>query len=119
MNGWDNFKLSEFACHCGCGDNQIEPYFVDVLQKLRTVYGLPIRVNSGWRCREHDSAIGGKGNHVTGRAADLYIPRANVREFLSHVFSLGIPGVGVKAHGPEAGRMIHLDDIRARFWTYK
>lgn len=44
-----------------------------VLDPAREVLGAPIRVNSGYRCPELNSAVGGVANsyHLQGRAADL------------------------------------------------
>jgi hypothetical protein len=40
---------------------------------LRTVYGKPIRVNSGYRCPKLNKAVGGSATsqHVLGQAADI------------------------------------------------
>lgn len=45
----------------------------NVLDPLREAYGHPIRVTSGYRCRELNSAVGGVSNsqHLTGEAADI------------------------------------------------
>lgn len=43
------------------------------LEPLRRALGAPLRVNSGWRCSELNSRIGGatRSQHVVGEAADL------------------------------------------------
>ncbi|MCC8037005.1 MAG: D-Ala-D-Ala carboxypeptidase family metallohydrolase [Bacteroidales bacterium] len=44
-----------------------------VLDPAREAYGGPIRVNSGYRCPQLNSAVGGakRSYHLQGRAADL------------------------------------------------
>ena len=81
-----NFKVSEFACHCGCGFNVIDQRVINVAQAIRDALGVPVHVNSGCRCEKHNTKVGGvqkkvdhktgkvisKGsNHLYGLAADL------------------------------------------------
>ncbi len=68
-----NFKVSEFTCHCGCGFNIINQKVIDMAQVIRDELGVPVRVNSGCRCVNHNKKVGGvKGSyHTKGLAADL------------------------------------------------
>ena len=45
----------------------------NVLDPLREKYGKPIRVNSGYRCPNHNLAVGGatQSQHMKGEAADI------------------------------------------------
>lgn len=45
----------------------------NVLDPLREKYGKPIRVNSGFRCPNHNLAVGGAtgSQHMKGEAADV------------------------------------------------
>ncbi len=72
-NNTKNFKVSEFACHCGCGFNIIDQRIINMAQVIREALGVPIHVNSGCRCEKHNANVGGvKGsNHTKGLAADL------------------------------------------------
>ena len=67
-----NFKVSEFACKC-CRKNNIDQRVIDIAQALRDALGVPVRVNSGYRCEKHNARVGGvKGSyHTKGLAADL------------------------------------------------
>ena len=67
-----NFKVSEFACKC-CAKNNIDQRVIDIAQALRDALGVPVRVNSGYRCEKHNARVGGvKGSyHTKGLAADL------------------------------------------------
>ena len=48
----------------------------EVLEPLRQHVGVPVRINSGYRSREVNNAVGGVANsqHLTGEAADIRIP---------------------------------------------
>ena len=72
MHDTKNFKATEFACHC-CGQNEIDQRVIDMCQKIRDALGVPVRVNSGYRCPKHNLAVGGVKNskHTLGLAADL------------------------------------------------
>ena len=67
-----NFKVSEFACK-HCGENKVQQKLINMLQIIRDEAGIPIRVNSGYRCEVHNKNVGGvKGSqHTLGVAADL------------------------------------------------
>ncbi len=45
----------------------------NVLDPLREAWGAPIHVNSGYRCRELNKAVGGvpASQHILGEAADI------------------------------------------------
>ena len=67
-----NFKRREFACRC-CGEVKVVPELVANLQVLRDEAGVPLAINSGYRCEKHNKAVGGSPNsqHVQGTAADI------------------------------------------------
>ena len=48
---------------------------VEVLEPLRKWWGREVKIGSGYRCKELNTAVGGVRNsqHVTGQAADLCI----------------------------------------------
>ena len=70
-----NFHSDEFACHCGCGGVQIDSALASGLQIVRDAVGLPVIVNSGYRCASHNAKIGGSKNsyHLVGMAADISV----------------------------------------------
>ena len=49
----------------------------NVLQPLRDIAGVPLRINSGYRCVELNAAVGGvpTSQHVKGEAADVAFPK--------------------------------------------
>jgi uncharacterized protein YcbK (DUF882 family) len=69
-----NFNSSEFQCPCSkCTDQFIDQKLIDKLQQVRDTYGKALKVNSGYRCPEHNAAVGGKigSAHMSGLAADI------------------------------------------------
>lgn len=104
-----NFSKSEFACRC-CGRAEIDQRLVDALQELRDLAGAPVRVTSGYRCPDHNRAVGGakQSRHLLGHAADIVIKSLSVAgmyELAEQVDAFRKGGIGVY---PERG-FIHVD----------
>lgn len=70
-----HFKRSEFACRCGCGFSDINLQLIDILEDVRSHFGVPVIVNSGCRCERHNHDVGGspRSQHVLGNAADIQV----------------------------------------------
>ena len=70
-----HFNAREFRCKCGkTHDTEINPNLVTNLEKLyRALSCSKIIVTSGYRCPDHDKAVGGNGTgqHTKGNAADI------------------------------------------------
>jgi uncharacterized protein YcbK (DUF882 family) len=69
-----HFNSSEFECSCdNCDVQLIDEELISKLEKVRELYGRSIRVNSGYRCADHNAKIGGKirSSHMSGLAADI------------------------------------------------
>ena len=66
------FKPDEFFCPC-CRQGRIAVSLVYFLDELRRAWTMPVRVNSGRRCRKHNVEVGGAENsrHLIGCAADI------------------------------------------------
>jgi len=112
-----NFSRHEFACRC-CDRAEINQRLVDALQELRDLAGLPVRVTSGYRCPEHNRAIGGatRSQHLLGTAADISVrgmTSAEMYRLAEDVEAFRNGGIGVY---PDKG-FIHVDvrDGRARW----
>lgn len=72
------FDRNEFICLCNgkyCDGFPEEPVpeLVRVCNEIRRRLGVPVYVNSGVRCAQHNAAVGGaaNSNHLYGKAADL------------------------------------------------
>jgi hypothetical protein len=90
---YPNFKREEFTCRCGCGRNEMRPEFLERLQALRSVYGKPMAVTSGYRCPQHpkEAAKAQPGMHTTGLAADIGISGARGRHAAAPGAGCGVP----------------------------
>ncbi len=104
-----NFDWCEFACAC-CGEVQVDDVLADSLQTLRELSGQPISLNSGYRCKKHNEAVGGAdtSQHLVGKAADIVIAGHSVNAM--YALALLVPtffegGVGIY---PDKG-FIHVD----------
>ena len=80
----EHFDESEFRCKC-CG--KLPPQFrdsegeltvcyqtlFDQLEDIRSAWGRPLRIKSGYRCSQHNSVVGGSplSVHMFGLAVDL------------------------------------------------
>ena len=58
------FRMTEFECRCWCGmpaaaKENIEALVENCLDPVRALFGKPIKVNSGYRCRKHNAEVGG------------------------------------------------------------
>lgn len=91
----EHFSEAEFACRC-CGTlptTGISMALLLGLERLRI--GRPINISSGYRCPDHNHAVGGVWNsqHVKGTAADIYVDGMGVRE-LANICKQIFDGVG-------------------------
>ena len=81
------FDRSEFACSCGCGFDTVDAALLEILEKIRNHYGVPVTVNSAARCLVHNRAIGStdRSQHIQGKAADIvvdHVPPLSVYTYL-------------------------------------
>ena len=54
----------------------MEASFLEKLDELRELYGHPIIITSGYRCKTHNAKVNGRSNsqHLGGNAADITGP---------------------------------------------
>ena len=120
---WPNFSKHEFDCK-ETGENCMDASFMDRLQSLRTEYGKPMTITSGYRSPSHsiEAKKANPGAHSTGHACDISCYRGDAYALLSLAFKHGFTGIGVNQKG--GGRFIHLDDLksgdelRPTIWSY-
>ena len=82
--------MAEFQCPC-CRTVRLSPKLVMKLEALRISYGRPIIINSGYRCREHNRAVGGApaSLHMAGCAADVRVAASNMALFRRLAVAVG------------------------------
>lgn len=103
-----HFSTSEFACH-DCGKCEVSPRLIDALEQLRALGQEPIIVNDGYRCPEHNEAVGGVSGsqHTLGLAADVRIGALTLQQQYDRAKSISaFSGGGI---GVYDGGFIHVD----------
>lgn len=101
-----DFKKSEFDCKCGCGLNNISEKFIRKLQNARTYSDVKYMINSGCRCKQHNTNVNGspKSAHLKGLAADIRIENKLQRYRVIDGLTLaGFKRIGI------ADNFIHVD----------
>jgi len=84
----------------------LDTEFLARLQSLRDQWQMPMIITSGYRCPEHNKAVGGSphSQHLEGRAADIAMTSGTERwEFLRLCYQHGFTGIGIHS------KYIHLD----------
>ena len=121
---YPNFRPHEFACS-HTGQVNMAPDFLARLQLLRSAYGGPLVITSGYRHPTHprEESKAYPGPHTTGRAADVRASGPLAYEILHLALAVGFTGIGIQQRG--AGRFLHLDTIprdqhhpRPYVWSY-
>ena len=110
------FSTQEFACPCKCGfgseEKHIDENLIEMLNMMRLLYGKPMLVTSGARCKEYNSQVGGLENSahlphpLTGqcRAVDISMTHSEDRyDLISIAVKLGITRMGL------ANDFLHFD----------
>jgi uncharacterized protein YcbK (DUF882 family) len=120
---WTYYTVEELACrHCGL--MLMDHEFMLKMVALRDIFGGPLKITSGYRCPAHNAAVASTGNagpHTTGKAVDILIARVGATSLVRTALGMGFRGVGIKAHGPDSGRIVHLDMVprpEQILWTY-
>jgi zinc D-Ala-D-Ala carboxypeptidase len=104
---YPNFKKSEFDCkHTGL--NRMRPEFMDIFQQIRTTYGKPMFVPSGYRDKTHpvEAAKQQPGEHFYGVAADVRVTGTDALDLIIIAYGYGIRRIGVQQKG--LIRFIHI-----------
>jgi len=106
-----NFNRSEFSCkgdNCCCHSAPVHPALIDGLQFIRDICLSPLIVLSGFRCKKHNTDVGGVMDslHTLGMAADIMCKADSIGELVR--LALGVDvfrngGIGVYP------TWIHLD----------
>lgn len=113
----EHFAKSEFACKCGCGEFDMDPDIVKMCETIRTEIDMPLRVNSGRRCKKHNASLPNSAKdsyHCYGKAVDLSCalsPR-KLFETVKRLYEAGkLPGL---AWCKEYSWGVHIDTGKTR-----
>ena len=112
-----NFSRSEFECSC-CQTGEVSGSVVEKIQEVRTAYGKPLGINSGYRCSRHNKEVGGKStsSHLKSLAIDVHCESSRERKILLPLLLKEFRRVGI------ANNFIHCDDDMDKdkdvCWTY-
>ena len=104
----ENFNLKEFECtHKNHRHVKVDSELVEKLQELRERLGLPMIINSGYRCSERNIQVGGAehSQHLLGKAADISLHNQSMsgQDIASLARGIGFTGIGLYDN------FIHLD----------
>ena len=115
----NHFSIDEFESpdHSGSGIN-MDQSFLEKLDKARDIAGIPFKITSGYRTKEHNKKVGGVENssHLIGVAADIAVSSNQERcIILSALIQAGFKRVGI------AKTFLHCDTDPNKpnsFWLY-
>jgi hypothetical protein len=120
-----NYSFAEFRCKCGgkynaCQRNFVKRKLVGAMEVYRSKGGgKAVTIVSGYRCTEHNKAVGGVGSsqHLLGKACDLNYAHSASKVESWHVFS----GIGKSG---KTNMVRHVDvrssasAVNPTVWTY-
>lgn len=102
---YPNFSRPEFQCKF-TGLCEMDVEFMDALQALRSEFGLPMRITSGYRHPTHPVEARKQrsdGEHTQGRCADIATPDSRYRYHLIRLaLKYGFTRIGI------ARNFVHL-----------
>lgn len=103
-----HFSKSELCCK-DCGKCEVSLELVDALEALHSLGTEPILVDDGYRCPEHNAAVGGvkSSQHILGRAADIRIKGLSLQEMYER--AIKIPAFRDGGIGVYDSSFIHVD----------
>lgn len=95
-----NFNLQEFECtHPEHHHVMIDAELVEKLQKLRERLGLPVIINSPYRCPERNKQVGGADDsyHMKGMAVDIGLHNQilDIETIANLAVKIGFRGIGL------------------------
>lgn len=107
-----------FFCPC-CGNSIIDHLLLTRIDNMRELKGAPIWVNSGFRCKKHNAAVGGNPNseHMDGKGADLRCTSSMDRfELIEYALQVGFRRIGI------GNTFVHVGSCKKRpqdvIWVY-
>jgi len=114
------FDYEEFDSPDIQGSGQMmKDEILEMIDKVREIYGKPIHINSGYRTPKHNDAVGGVSNssHLKGLAIDVACNTSKDRyELMSIMLDVGFNRIGVSSS------FLHVDIDKSKtnnvIWTY-
>lgn len=114
------FKESEFnKCSPACSLQDMDQNFMDTLDAIRSLAGIPLVLNSAYRSLEHEVKMGrsGTSSHCKGIAADIRCNSDSNRwKIIDAARRLGVKRLGI------GKTYIHIDIDREKtqevIWHY-
>lgn len=94
-----HFSRAEFECP-HCRQLVLDPRLIPALEELRARGPEPVIVHDGYRCEEHNLAVGGvpRSEHTLGMAADIVISGLTMQQMYDRAITVSAfrnGGVGV------------------------
>ena len=114
------FKIEEFDSpdEVGSGEKRMNLTFLAMLEEAREEAGVPFRITSGYRTKEHNKDVGGSktSSHLLGLACDISCTTGHERLLiLDSLLSVGFTRIGI------AKTFIHVDMDNSKInsiWVY-
>lgn len=109
-----NFKVREFACQDGSDSILIDVDGVRKLQAVRDLFGKPISINSAYRNKKHNAAVGGASNsqHLYGKAFDTVMSGVP-RTLLAKAYEVAGMGCTIIYDS-----FVHTDTRTGKYYAY-
>jgi uncharacterized protein YcbK (DUF882 family) len=106
--------MAQMRCPC-CQREELDPQLVPKLIQLERTLGRRMEITSGYRCEDHNKAVGGARHsfHMAGKAADFLVRDADEQEAMAEAAKrLGFGGIGW------GSGFLHVDLGPEREWRY-
>ena len=103
----EHFKVREFYCRDGSDPVFIDTALVEVLEKIRTHFGKPVTITSGfrtasWNAKQKNAAK--FSQHLYGKAADIQVQGISVERVYAYADRLLGNAGGCGIYPPGLGR---------------
>ncbi len=123
MNVTTHFTENELGCsHCAQnGEVNLGPWAEEgnqlLLEQVRTEFGHPMPVNSGYRCPNHPIELAkenGPGSHTNGLGLDVAVYNERALRLTLCAFYNGWLGIRWQQKGNLNSRFVHMDRAESR-----
>lgn len=82
-----HFRVREFRCKDGSDPVCVDAGLISILEYIRSEFGQPVLINSGYRTPVYNKKIGGAkfSQHMYGRAADIVVKGVKPEAIFNHL----------------------------------